>query len=204
MATANIYSLLELVWQYMSGWGLQVAMDTTFDVCSRDVNMLTMGAHELGGKYHQIGASFIPGNSESFVFYRNTLKALFAGAHVVLRDIDTCLLHDCSICRLLDTLRGKKRIQRFLQKKVAKAYMFDIDNLIGDEHRSTDKLADDLGVEKNKCSYHKTIIAKKGGKMRKYFSDKEAFEDFYEIISRAAHISYPHLAEPIQDLISDY
>jgi hypothetical protein len=61
-----------------------------------------------------------------------------------------------------------------------------------------------LGVGKNKCTWHKTVIARKGGKMIKYFSSKEAFEKFYEIICRACNVSLPVIVEPIQNLISDY
>ena len=176
-----------------SGVSRRSRVDTTFDLCSRNVNLSTISITE-----------FIPGNSESFVFYCNALKALFAASHVVLRDIEPCLLHECTLCRLLATLRGKNSIKRFLHTQKAKDLSFPVASLMGDEHLGSDKVAKALGVNKNKCVHHKLVIAKKGGKMIKYFSSREAFDLFYDIVSRAIHVAIPVIVDRVQLLISEY
>ena len=105
MAFTNVYSLLDLFRSVNSGWGMQIALDTTFDINDRQMNMLTCGVTALEGHYHPLLSAFIPGDSESFVMYRNSWKALSAAAHALIADLQLCVLQTCPICSVIRQIK---------------------------------------------------------------------------------------------------
>ena len=129
MAFTNVYSLLDLFRSVNSGWGMQIALDTTFDINDRQMNMLTCGVTALEGHYHPLLSAFIPGDSESFVMYRNSWKALSAAAHALIADLQLCVLQTCPICSVIRQIkdqgpnRGNMSLPFFLSQHMG--YMAD-------------------------------------------------------------------------------
>ena len=122
MAFTNVYSLLDLARAVNGGWGIQICLDTTFDLNDRDMNMLTIGVNALEGRYHPLVAAFIPGDSESYVMYRNSWKALASAAHCLLRDLQSCTLHSCPLCSVLRDIKAQPEFIAFMRSKIAKGY----------------------------------------------------------------------------------
>ena len=204
MAFTNVYSLLDLFRSVNSGWGMQIALDTTFDINDRQMNMLTCGVTALEGHYHPLLSAFIPGDSESFVMYRNSWKALSAAAHALIADLQLCVLQTCPICSVIRQIKEQPQFVAFMRTKAAKAFSFPIISILGDGHKGIKKLAIELKVDKNDCVQHKAVIAYKNGQHVIYFSSREAYNAFYEIISRAANIAVVVCAETIQRKILEY
>ena len=117
MAFTNVYSLLDLFRSVNSGWGMQIALDTTFDINDRQMNMLTCGVTALEGHYHPLLSAFIPGDSESFVMYRNSWKALSAAAHALIADLQLCVLQTCPICSVIRQIKEQPQFVAFMHAR---------------------------------------------------------------------------------------
>ena len=160
MAFTNPYSLLDLARGVNSGWAIQIALDTTFDINDLDMNMLTIGIMALEGHYHPLLSAFIPGDSESFVMYLNSWKALTSAAHVLLRDMQLCLLHNCPICSVIRDIKAQPQFLAFMRTNCWKNFSFPVVKALADGHLSLKKLAKVLDVDKIDCVQHKTVIAR--------------------------------------------
>lgn len=150
--------LLELSRHVVSGYVMQLQMDTTFDVCRNSVNMLTIGLNELGARYHPISANLVHGgpSGENFIMYRNSWKATARAAQAILRDYKECPLHGCMTCLVIHRIRRDDKIKNFQKTKAYREVTWPVKALMGDDHHAIDAMADFMGVERDRCVYHKT------------------------------------------------
>ena len=86
VALSNPYMLLDLSLQLNSGWALQLQVDTTFNICDRDLNKLKLCLNSLGAHYHPLSVNIIRGNAESAIMYCNAWNAV-RKANTILSDL---------------------------------------------------------------------------------------------------------------------
>lgn len=156
VALSNPYMLLELSRQVNCGWALQLQVDTTFKICDRDLNKLTLGLNSLGAHYHPLSVNIIPGNAESAVMYRNAWNSVRKAAHAILSDLKSCPMAGCELCTTIEKIKSEKRMKAFLKSKIGKELQWNVQNVMGDEHKGIIKWTGDIGVEHGLCFVHKS------------------------------------------------
>jgi hypothetical protein len=208
MAFANLSMLGELGRQYLSGWANQTCVDTTFQFCNEAVNILTTGITEMQDVYHPTGAFIILDGSECFLMYCNSLTALEMAAHALIADVHV-------------TRPVAKRARSSVTSKPSvnwkKSFTWPKHALMGDEHKGITKLADHFQVEHNRCIYHKTskfalswfntldltwtccryCQTVRQAVWVQYFTNRDTYNDFYELISRAWQVAVPECKEHV-------
>ena len=94
--------------------------DTTFKICDRDLNKLTLGLNSLGAHYHPLSVNIIQGNAESAIMYRNAWNSVRKAAHAKLSDLKSCPMAGCELCTTIEKIKSEKRMKAFLKLKIGK------------------------------------------------------------------------------------
>ena len=153
---SNQDMLFDLSWQVNCGWALQLQVDTTFKICDRDLNKLTLSQNSLGAHYHPLSVNIIQGNAEPAIIYHNAWNAVRKAAHAILSDLNSCPMAGRELCTTIEKLKSEKRMKAFLKSKMGKELQWNVQNVMGDEHQGIIKWTSDISVEHSPCFVHKS------------------------------------------------
>ena len=222
MTLSSPWMLANALRAIRAGWGFQLNADVTGKICRASLDFLEFGVNSIPCKNNILCLALIPQATESEATYTLTYDDLRCCV-ATLCTVKACGVEQCDFCSKLEELLADDNVKKYMAGKVYRDQKLPVDTAMCDNFTGWGNFCRNvLGIEPNVCKPHGTGnasyiafdnrhslsmltgIAAASYSHVKYFPNRAAYDDYYDIVVDIADIGVLSFADRAQSMLVEY